>query len=164
MGSEFAQFREWAFEEGLDFNLLDYETHRSMKEFVKDLNMLYLNNSALFELDFDWRGFEWLEPNDSQNNVVIFNRRDKSNNEILFAVNFSTVDRCSYRIGLDKSGEYEEIFNSNELKYRGTGINNPNKIKTEKYSSHGREHSILLNIPAMSAVFLKRKSKDIKVK
>ena len=164
MGNEFAQFREWCYNDGLDFNLLAYDTHRSMRDYVKDLNMLYLSNSELYELDFDWKGFEWLEANDHKNNVLVFNRKDKSNNEILFAVNFSAEDRPTYRVGLDKSGEYEEIFNSNDILYRGTGFGNKKPIKTVKQTSHGKEHSILINIPAMSAVFLKRKSKDIKVK
>ena len=164
MGNEFAQFREWCYNDGLDFNLLTYDTHRSMRDYVKDLNMLYLSNSELYELDFDWKGFEWLEANDHKNNVLVFNRKDKSNNEILFAVNFSTEDRPTYRVGLDKSGEYEEIFNSNDVSYRGTGFGNKKPIKTVKQTSHGKEHSILINIPAMSAIFLKRKSKDIKVK
>jgi len=89
MGTEFAQFKEWDYQAGIDFCLLDFETHKNMHKFVKELNHFYLHNSELYAEDFSWKGFDWLVPDDNNQNILVFRRMDKSGGEMIFAVNLS---------------------------------------------------------------------------
>ncbi len=159
MGNEFAQFKEWDYTEGLEFMLVDkYDTHRKFQNFVKELNYFYLGNRELYEIDFDWKGFEWVIPDDKSQNIVAFNRKDEAGNCLLCVYNFSPIKRENYRIGVNISGKYTEAFSTDKEIYGGTNCLNGD-IVAEKISSHGKPFSIKLNLPAYSAIFIKNKSK-----
>jgi len=160
MGNEFAQFKEWDYKEGLEFMLVDeYESHRSFQRFVKELNFFYLGNRELYEVDFDWKGFEWVIPDDKSQNIVAFNRKDNAGSTMLCVYNFSPIKRENYRIGVNIAGKYAEVFSSDRAIYGGTGLTNGDNIESENIPSHGRKNSITITIPAYSAIFIKNKNK-----
>lgn len=161
MGTEFAQFKEWDYQAGIDFCLLEFETHKNMHKFVKALNRLYLDNPELYEEDFSWKGFDWLVPDDKNQNVLVFKRMDKSGNELIFAVNFSAVTQDNYSFGVD-SEEYVEILNSDSIEYGGSGITNGD-VKAEKEDYKGKKYKLTIKIPALSGVFLKKKYREIRL-
>lgn len=161
MGTEFAQFKEWDYQSGIDFCLLDFETHNNMHKFVKALNHFYLETKPLFEEDFSWKGFDWLVPDDNHQNVLVFKRMDKSGGEIIYAVNFSTNNQDNYSIGVD--GErYEEVFSTDWEEFGGTGIRN-GVVVAEKQEFKGRKYKLTIRIPALSGVFLSKKSNEIRL-
>ena len=154
MGTEFAQFDEWNNSKGIDFMLLEFEKHKKMHEFTKDLNHLYLNESELYEIDYSWEGFKWLTADDKENNVVAFERRNKAGEKIVCIANFSPVRREHYRVGVD-AGKYEEILNSNLSKYGGNG-RHYGTIESYAVRINGFENSIELTLEPNSAVYFKK--------
>ena len=161
MGNEFAQFKEWDYMSGIDFCLLEYETHRKMFEFTKAINHFYLDNSELYTEDFSWNGFDWLVPDDNVQNVLVFKRMDGNGNEMIFAVNFSTVDRYNYEFGVDGK-EYEEVFSTDWKEFGGTDKRN-GRVKARKEKCKGKDYKLTITVPAMSGVFLKKKSKEVRL-
>ena len=159
MGGEFGQWEEWNVNQSLDWNLLEYEPHQKLLDFVTDLNEVYQDNNALWEIDFDYHGFEWISSDDAENSILSFVRKGKEDDEIIVCVfNFTPVERHNYRIGVPKEGVYEEILNSNDEVYWGSGIGNGQEIKSEKYECNGRENSIEINLPSLSGVYFKYKA------
>ena len=161
MGTEFAQFKEWDYQAGIDFCLLDFETHKNFHKFTKAINHFYLDHPELFEEDFSWKGFDWLVPDDNTQNILVFRRMDKSGNELVFAVNFSTVTRENYSFGVTAQ-DWEEVFNSDSIEFGGSGITN-GTLRAEKTSFKGKDYKLTIKIPALSAVFLRKKSKQIRL-
>ncbi len=157
MGNEFGQFIEWNYEQGLDWNLLEYDMHRKMHDYVRDLNKFYLKNSELWEIEDGWGGFEWITVDDSDNNVVVFKRRNSAGNEIIAAINMSPVKRDEYRFGVSTPGSYRVVFNSDSEKYGGSGISYPSYIRAKREGINGFEFSLKLTLPPMSAIFIRRK-------
>lgn len=153
MGSEFAQVIEWNFKQGLDWLLLDYDNHRKIQDYSRDLNKFYLRTSPLWENDESWEGFSWICHDDYMQSVISFRRIDRSGKEIITVCNFVPVARDGYRIGVPYEGVYEQVLSSDDVKYGGTGLVQNGKIKSEDYSMHGYEQSITLDIPAMSVMF-----------
>ncbi len=161
MGCEFAQFKEWDYQAGIDFCLLDFETHNNMHKFVKALNHFYLETSQLYEEDFSWKGFDWIVPDDNNQNVLVFKRMDKSGNELIYAVNFSTVPQENYDIPVD-SERYTEVFSSDWEEFGGSGIRNGDLVATRQ-DYRGKKYKLTIKIPALSGVFLNKKSKEIRL-
>lgn len=156
MGCEFGMFSEWKFYEGLDWNLLGYEMHCKLHKYVNELNHFYLNNPALWENDMDQDGFRWIEANDSTNSVLSFIRYGKSKeNYIIVICNFSDKPQENYHIGIPDGGEYRIIFNSDDVKYGGTGFLDSLKITAQDKRSHSFPYSISINIPSITIIFLK---------
>ncbi|MBP1561819.1 MAG: 1,4-alpha-glucan branching protein GlgB [Oscillospiraceae bacterium] len=155
MGSEFAQVIEWDFKKGLDWLLLDFDTHRKTLQFSKELNHFYLDNSPLWENDESWEGFSWICHDDYMQSIISFRRIDRSGNEIIVVCNFVPVGRDNYRIGVPYEGTYEQVFCTDDEKYGGTGVVQNGKLKSKDYSMHGYEQSIVLDIPPMSAMYFK---------
>lgn len=160
MGNEFAQGREWNYQESLDWFLLDEANggpwHKGVQNWVKDLNHLYTQTSALYQLDFDPAGFEWLVVDDAQNSVFAFARRDRAGNEVIVVSNFTPVPRDNYRIGVAQAGEYREVLNSDSSFYGGSNVGNMGACHTEDVPSHGKAHSLSLTIPPLATIFLQR--------
>ncbi|MDA0710329.1 MAG: 1,4-alpha-glucan branching protein GlgB [bacterium] len=156
MGSEFGQWTEWSEEESLPWHLLDEPGHAGLKTFVKDLNTLYRNEPALYEHDFDPRGFEWLDFNDRDSSVISFQRRAENGSTLLFICNFTPVPREGYRIGVPHEGRYHEILNSDSKIYGGSNKGNLGRTSADAIPSHGHKHSILVTIPPLAAVVLKK--------
>ena len=152
MGSEFAQFIEWNFKQGLDWLLLDYEKHRKMQQFVKTLNRFYLENRELWEVDTGWDGYEWIEPDDRDRSVIAFRRKDRKGRELVVVCNFCPVLRENYRLGLPKQGWYVPVLNTDDEAFGGYGFA-PETVHTEKKPSHGQMQSGLFRVPPMSVCF-----------
>ena len=159
MGNEFAQGREWNYEESLDWFLLDENIgggwHKGVFKLVKDLNHIYRENSPLFELDYSPEGFDWLVVDDAANSVFAFERRSSNGERIIVISNFTPVPRHNYRIGVNVAGTYEEILNTDSMYYQGSNVGNFGYVTSEEIESHGRENSISISIPPLATVYLK---------
>jgi 1,4-alpha-glucan branching enzyme len=156
MGGEFGQGREWNFDSSLDWHLLDEPLHAGIRQFVKDLNRTYMSERALYQVDFDAAGFQWIDCNDSENSVVSFLRRAKDGADFVVAiVNFTPVPRNGYRIGVPAAGPYLEIVNSDSEAYGGSNVGNGGVVFTEPIASHGHEQSLRLSLPPLGFLLLK---------
>ncbi len=150
MGGDIAQSSEWDCLKALDWHLLDYAPHRQANQFTRDLNFVYQNNKAFFEVDFDPQGFEWIDFSDAASSIINFIRWSKNRTEhILVTCNMTPVSRTQYRIGVPQTGFYEEILNSDAEVYGGTGMGNLGGIPAEPIEWHGRSHSVVVNLPAL---------------
>jgi len=157
MGAELGQWHEWDFRGQLDWYLLDYEPTAQTHNCIRALNQFYKKHKSLWENDEDWNGFEWLVADDNQNNVLVFIRRDRVGHELICAVNFSPEVRENYRFGVPPKARYEELFNTDDTAWGGSGVINDAPIPTEDIPSHGREQSISVRIPPLGAVILQGK-------
>ena len=163
MGGEFGQWIEWDFSKSLDWNLLDYDMHRQLQEYVKDLNHLYTNEPALFVNDLSYQSFEWIDFHDSDNSVVSFMRKNigKEQDTLIFICNFTPVPRQGYRIGAPMKGFYRELINSDSLKYGGSGVGNANGLTAEDLAWQGQPYSLNLMLPPLAtAVFKLEKGQE----
>lgn len=156
MGQEFGQFIEWNYEKGLDWLLLDYPKHRALQNYFKKINEFYKANPAFWQIDYSWEGFSWISSDDKDNSVIVFRRIDEKGKEIIVVCNFTNVERCDYRIGIPKKGAYKIVFNSDDVEFGGEGKGNKGKLKTESINMHGFEQSISLDLPPMSAIYIKK--------
>lgn len=156
MGQEFGQFIEWNYEKGLDWLLLDYPKHRALQNYFKKINEFYKANPAFWQIDYSWEGFSWISSDDKNNSVIAFRRIDEKGKEIIVVCNFTNVERCDYRIGIPKKGAYKIVFNSDDVEFGGEGKGNKGKLKTESINMHGFEQSISLDLPPMSAIYIKK--------
>ena len=156
MGYEFGQFREWAYESGLEWFLKDeYPQHEKLSIAVKELNHLYKATPALFEIDDSWDGFEWLAADDNDRNFIAYQRKSKNGETIVVMINFSGSNYINYRLGLPK-GKYEVIYNSDSVRYGGSGMFRKYVFHTTKTFSHGKEYSIRFDLPKLTCVYLKK--------
>ena len=156
MGQELGQFIEWNYEKGLDWLLLDYPKHRALQNYFKKINEFYKANPAFWQIDYSWEGFSWISSDDKDNSVIAFRRIDEKGKEIIVVCNFTNVERCDYRIGIPKKGAYKIVFNSDDVEFGGDGKGNKGKLKTESINMHGFEQSISLDLPPMSAIYIKK--------
>lgn len=158
MGTEFGQVREWSHAESLEWHVLQFGYHKGMHDWVRDLNKVYRSERALHEVDFDWGGFEWVDFRDSAQSIISFIRKSRSGNEVVLGVfNFTPVYRTNYRVGVPRGGYWQEILNSDAGVYGGSDKGNWGGFNADHISVHGREWSLNLNVPPMSAVFFKAK-------
>ena len=157
MGNEFAQFIEWNENQGLDWLLLDYEKHRQMKDFVRDLNHFYLDNPAFWSNDQGWDGFRWISCDDRDNSVVAMRRIDRHGKEVVAIFNFTPVQRDHYRLGLPKAGVWAPVLNSDDPKYGGWGAE-VLPVTAEQSPWGEYEFSGEFTLPPNSAVFFKRQA------
>ena len=166
MGGEFGQTTEWNIERGLEWWLTEYDFHKGVQNWVRDLNSFYKNSKALYEKQFEEDGFEWIEHADYKNSVLTFIRKGKNKKDIAVVVcNFTPVTREVYRFGVPFSGTYKEVLNSDDEKYGGSGNGNKKAIKAIKKECHNRDYSIEIIIPGMSVlVFEPVKKKVVKNK
>ena len=155
MGPEIGQWHEWDSGGQLDWYLLEHPENQRLHAFFKAANAFYKEEPALWDVDFDWQGFEWLVPDDNHNNVIVFLRRDRGGNELLCAVNFSPNDYGAYRVGVPPRRQYVPAFTTDAPAFGGTGFADTSPVAVEAVPSHGRDHSAVLRIPAFGAVFLR---------
>ena len=152
MGNELAQFIEWNYTQGLDWVLLDYDRHRQMQAFVKELNHFYLDTPQLWENDSDWDGFQWIDCDDRDRSIVTFRRRSRSGKELVVICNFCPVVRERYRVGLPKAGWYVPALNTDEARFGGYGfMARPQKAEKEPYQN--LPYSAEFYIPPMSVTY-----------
>ncbi|WP_417908761.1 1,4-alpha-glucan branching protein GlgB [Candidatus Electronema sp. PJ] len=155
MGCEFGQWQEWNHDKGLEWEALQAKNHQGVQRLVQDLNRVYKNEPALYENDYDWVGFSWINANDSDNSVFSFLRRAENPDDFLVIIcNLTPVVRESYRIGVPKGGSYRELINSDLEIYWGSGFSN-GLIKSVPEPFFGLEHSLDLTLPPLSILILK---------
>ena len=152
MGNELAQFIEWNYTQGLDWVLLDYDRHRQMQAFVRELNHFYLEHSQLWENDSDWDGFQWIDCDDRDRSIVTFRRISRSGKELVVICNFCPVVRERYRVGLPKAGWYVPVLNTDEARFGGYGfMARPQKAEKEPYQK--LPYSAEFYLPPMSVTY-----------
>ena len=152
MGNELAQFIEWNYTQGLDWVLLDYDRHRQMQAFVRELNHFYLEHPQLWENDSDWDGFQWIDCDDRDRSIVTFRRISRSGKELVVICNFCPVVRERYRVGLPKAGWYVPVLNTDEARFGGYGfMARPQKAEKEPYQK--LPYSAEFYLPPMSVTY-----------
>ena len=157
MGCEYGQFKEWDYSEGLEFFLTDFESHRKLQRYNRDLNRFYLDTPALYEIEDSWDGFEWIAPDESDKNVIAFQRRDRKGNAVIVLINFSGVDYDAYRLGVDR-GKYRIALRSDDRIYGGEGNSNKRIYQSQKKEQHGKADSISVFLPKLSCIYLTRQN------
>ena len=155
MGSEFGQFKEWNYKEGIETFLMQYPMHKKLQTAVKELNHIYKTTPALYEIEDSWDGFEWLAADDADRNFLAYQRKDRQGETVVVMLNFSGEYYRNYRLGLPK-GKYQVIFNSDAVRFGGNGLMRKRIFTTTKSYSHGKEDSIEFDLPALTCVYLKK--------
>lgn len=156
MGGEFGQWIEWDYSRSLDWHLLEYDSHRKLQQFVKNLNHIYFSEPSLYEVDFHYSGFEWIDFRDAEGSTISFMRRGKNPNDILiFAFNFTPVPRLKYKIGVPFSAFYREILNSDSELYRGSNMGNAGGVAAEDIPCHQWPYTLTLTLPPLSVLVFK---------
>ncbi len=158
MGQEFAQYKEWNFQTGLDWDVLEFEPHYKLHQYVKDLNKLYKELPAFWQCDTSWEGFHWISSEDNANSVIAFRRIAKNGDEVICVCNFQPVRHEVYDIGVPYYADYVEVFNSDDEKYGGTGVKN-GKLTAKEVPLHNEQYSITLDLPPMACLFFTIKNK-----
>src|SRR2546421_10795090 len=154
MGSEFGQWREWHETESLDWHLLQDSLHGGVQKLVTDLNRVYGPENALWEVDGEPAGFEWIDVDNAGENVIAFRRiAPSTGKEIIFVGNFSPVVRENHRIGLPRKGSYKQILNTDSEKYCGGGFGVVRSIKAEKIPWHGLDYSAVITLPPLATMW-----------
>ena len=164
MGQEFGQFIEWKYDAGLDWLLLDYEKHRQLKDFTKEINKIYLKYPAFWEIDYSWDGFSWLVSDDNTNSCLAFRRMDSSGNEIVAVLNLTNVTRENYTFGVPNKGVYEVILNSDNKRFGGDGEGPKTRVTAKENSMHSQPYSLTMTLPKNSVIYLRHKKTQQKKK
>jgi 1,4-alpha-glucan branching enzyme len=156
MGGEFGQWREWIHDESLEWHLLQYLPHAGLQRWVSDLNRFYRGQPALYELDFEQAGFEWIDCNDVEHSVVSLIRKGRSPDDLLVVVcNFTPTTHSNYRIGVPQPGFWRELLNSDAREYGGSGQGNLGGVEAAPIPLHGRSYSLTFTLPPLAIVFFK---------
>ena len=164
MGTEIGQWDEWQETHSLDWHLLQYEPHKKLQHFLAYLNELYKNEPALYEVDFDYTGFEWIDFMDSDNSIITFMRRASDYQDLLvFVCNFTPVYREDYRVGVPFHCEYKELLNSDAEIYWGSNKGNYGGLWSDEIAWHNQPYSLKLNIPPLSTMIFKPKFESVDV-
>ncbi|GAA0178738.1 1,4-alpha-glucan branching protein GlgB [Clostridium sediminicola] len=165
MGGEIGQFIEWNFDQQLDWFLLLYPPHKKLQHYVKELNMLYKKESAFWEKDHGYDGFEWIDHSNYEQSIISFIRKGKTDsNYLIFICNFTPVVYYDYKVGVPENIEYVEIFNSDEDDYNGSGQINEGIMKANQEKWNNQPYHIKTKIPPLAMLVLKPKQKKEKVK
>ena len=160
MGGEFGHFIEWNYKRELDWFLLDYDKHNGIKEFIRDLNKVYLHEKSFYSLDDTYDGFEWVDLENLDQSVVVFIRKGRDKESVIVAVNFTPETYLNYKIGVESHGYYKEILNSDLEAYGGSGVKNDSEIQAKAKSWHMRPYSITIKMPPLSVVYIKKTRED----
>jgi 1,4-alpha-glucan branching enzyme len=154
MGAEFGQWREWNHESSLDWHLLDFPAHQGVRDWVRDLNNVYIHEQSLHAGDYDPNGFAWEDCHDSEQSVLTFFRKYEGE-VMLVACNFTPVVRYHYRVGLPRGGTWLEILNSDSRIYGGSGVGNEGAVQAREDSWHGLPFMAELTLPPLGVIFFK---------
>ncbi|MEO1051866.1 MAG: 1,4-alpha-glucan branching protein GlgB [Bacteroidota bacterium] len=158
MGGEFGQSSEWSHDKSLDWHLLDYDIHKGVQAWVKDLNKFYKETPALYHYSFDPRGFEWVDYDDWENSVLIYKRHGETKEDMCIVIcNFTPVPRHNYRLGVPYKGYWEEVICSDDLKYGGSGLLNQGQLRTTPVRYHNQDYSVLITLPPLAVSVIKLK-------
>ena len=153
MGCELGLYEEWNYRVSLRWDLLQYKYHHGLQSLVRELNRLYRAEPALYELDFHYSGFEWIDFHDVQNSMICFLRKAKDPKDfLLFCCNFTPVAREQYEIGVPAAGFYEEVLNTDGTQYGGSGFTNPDGVHSIAQNRHGRPDHVNVRVPPLGVV------------
>ncbi len=166
MGSEIGQFSEWDYKKGIEWFLLDYDMHAKLQNYVRELNLLYLDHSELWQSDWSWEGFHWIDADDRDRSIIAFARFNREGDKLISILNLTPVERRGYVCNVFDAGTYREILNSDDVRFGGNGLLNPGPLRTKKNKSvpEGFAGALTLDLPPMSAVLLHHKNKPAKPK
>jgi 1,4-alpha-glucan branching enzyme len=168
MGGEIGQWSEWNYKESLDWHVLAPNSdprHAQLQEYVRELNRFYMREPALSERDNDPEAFAWIDPHDSDNSIISFQRKGKDRDDTLvFVCNFTPVPRYGYRLGVPSAGTYEEVLNSDASIYGGSGIENKQEMPSGEVPWQSCQNSIILTIPPLSTIVLKKRRSEAEEK
>ena len=154
MGGEFGQTSEWAEGRSLDWHLLEYPIHSGISRLVGDLNRLYRDEPALWALDNEPAGFEWIDSQDAGHNVLSYIRRDRTGRMVAVAVNFAGTPHEEYLLGLPRGGAWREALNTDAEHYGGSGVGNLGRVAATDTGVHTQPHSVRLRLPPLGALLL----------
>jgi 1,4-alpha-glucan branching enzyme len=158
MGDEIAQWVEWNHEASLDWHLLSHDSHLGVQRLIDGLHLLYKTEKALHEIDFEYRGFEWIDFQDSASSVIAFERKARQpDDRIVVVCNFTPVPRYGYRVGVSQPGTYVELLNTDSLYFGGSNLGNSGELMGEEIPFHHHPASVSLTLPPLSVLYLKRK-------
>lgn len=161
MGGEIGQSGEWNHDKSLDWHLLEHGPHAGIKTFMQELNVHYKSEPALYHYSFDQRGFEWIDYSDSENSVMAYQRKSDKKEDLLIVVcNFTPEARQHYRIGVPFRGKWREVFNTDNLKYGGSGVLNMGDLPTSPIKYHHQDYSVSLTLPPLGMIVLKLYKED----
>jgi len=158
MGQEIGQLEEWSHDRGVRWELLEFDAHRKLQALVRELNRLYRAHPAMYEVDFQQAGFEWVDFRDADSSVIAFLRRAANPaNFILFCCNFTPIVRRGYEFGVPEEGLYEEILNTDSELFGGSNTGNGGRVVSRPVPKHKREHSIAVTLPPLAVVAFRRR-------
>jgi 1,4-alpha-glucan branching enzyme len=157
MGQEIGQREEWNHDQGIRWELLQFDLHRQLQSLMRELNRVYKANPALYEIDFHYTGFEWVDFHDGANSIIAFLRRAEDPEDfILVCCNFTPVPRQGYEFGVPEEGFYQEILNTDSEYFGGSNMGNGGCLSTRPIPKHNRAHSIAVTLPPLAVVAFKK--------
>jgi 1,4-alpha-glucan branching enzyme len=155
-GLDFGQGDEWTESRSIDWHLLQYPFQSGLQRCVADIQRVYRTSPALYQVDFDWQGFEWLESHDNENSVFAFLRRAQDPNDMLLVVaNFTPVVRYGYRVGVPTGGPWREVLNTDSSLYAGSNVGNAGLVWAADEPWSGQPHSLPLTLPPLGVLYLR---------
>jgi len=158
MGQEIGQREEWNHNAGIRWELLEFDPHRKLQTLMRELNRIYRENPALHEIDFNYRGFEWVDFHDWESSIIAFLRRaEDPKDSILVCCNFTPVPRTGYEFGVPEAGFYEEILNTDSELFGGTNLGNGGLVSSRPIPMHNRENSISVTLPPLAVVLFRKR-------
>ena len=154
MGQEFGQMNEWNYKAQLDWNLLNFDAHKTLQKFSEALNKFYIDNPPLWQDDDSWNGFGWISNDDYKQSIISFRRIDDSGDEIIAVCNFVPVERKNYRIGVPHKGRYKLVFNTDAVEFAGSGVTEKT-FRSDSVPMHGHDNSITMTLAPLSVIYLR---------
>jgi len=156
MGGEFGQFIEWNEWQELDWFLLDYTKHAQIQTYVKELNQFYTKEPALYEQDHRYDGFQWVEHENQEESIIVFERLDKQGESVIVALNFTPVARKNYPIGVKREGSYRTVFHTDKQRYGGS-LKRVKTFKSIPKEHHGKPFLVEIELPPLGGLILQYK-------
>jgi 1,4-alpha-glucan branching enzyme len=158
MGQEIGQREEWNHDGGIRWELLEFDPHRKLQALVRELNRLYRAHPALYEVDFSYRGFEWVDFHDWESSIIAFLRRAEDPKDwVLICCNFTPVPRRNYEFGVPEEGFYEEILNTDSELFGGANLGNGGMVSSRPAPRHNRPHSISITLPPLAVLAFRKR-------
>ncbi len=158
MGQEIGQPEEWNYNAGIRWDLLEFDPHRKLQALMRDLNRIYRESPALYQVDFQYRGFEWVDFHDWESSIIAFIRRGEQESDwLLFCCNFTPVARFKYEFGVPEEGFYEEILNTDSELFGGSNLGNGGLVSSSPVPRHDRPHSISITLPPLAVVAFRKR-------
>jgi len=155
MGCEYGPFREWDFADSLEWFMLDYEAHAKMQLYTAELNHFYLAHPELWQLDGSCYGFEWIDADNEEQSIYSYRRRDEKGRELVVVLNFTPVRYDDFLLAVGRKGIYEEVFNSDDERFGGSGCVNPGRYRTEPAILRSYGQAIRVGVPPLGAAIFR---------